>query len=302
VASTEPLLPADVHIGRVVLQVADLERSLAFYRDVIGFDLQTTSDHDNARAAILGVRGRPEHLLELREKTGVRPVPRRGLLGLYHVAVLLPGRADLGRFIVHAANTGARFAAADHLFSEALYLTDPDGLQVEVYCDRPKSAWQYRNGELVGDTLPLDFSPLVSAAEGTSCDGLPPGTTIGHVHFYVGDLTAARTFYVDGLGFAPTITSFPGALFVSAGGYHHHVGLNTWASGAPIATDGDARLVEWELVVDDRATLDAVVERLRSAGIVVADDAGAVTAHDPWRIAVRVTTDERSARSGDARC
>ncbi len=282
-------LPPDVRIGRVVLQVADLDRSLAFYRDIVGFDVQTTNE-DTTRVAVLGVRGRPEPRLELREKVGVRPVPRRGLLGLYHVAVLLPGRADLGRFIVHAANAGARFAAADHLFSEALYLTDPDGLQVEVYCDRPRAAWQYRNGELVADTLPLDFSPLVEAAAGTTWDGLPPGTTIGHIHLYVGDLAAARAFYVDGLGFAPTITSFPGALFVSAGGYHHHVGLNTWAASAPVATDDDARLLLWELHVGDRATLTDIVERLRASGVVVTEDAGGATAYDPWQIAVRITS------------
>lgn len=276
-----------VSIRRVVLQVADLDRSVAFYRDILGFavrDREAGVQH----VARLGPRHSDDVLLELMEKPGARPVPRGGLLGLYHFAVLLPERADLGRFIVHAANTGVRLAAADHLFSEALYLTDPDGLQVEVYCDRPRSAWLYRNGELAADTLPLDFTPVVAAAERTTWDGLPSRTTIGHVHFYIGDVAAARAFYVDGLGFAPTIASFPGALFVAADGYHHHVGLNTWAAGAPVATDDDARLLRWEFEAGADG-VNSMAGRLRAAGLAFTQDAGSLAVVDPWGIAARIT-------------
>lgn len=276
-----------VSIRRVVLQVADLERSLEFYRGVLGFEIKT-GNSDGRRAVRLGPHQSDDVLLELIEKPGARPVPRRGLLGLYHFAVLLPERADLGRFIVHAANSGTRLAAADHLFSEALYLVDPDGLQVEVYCDRPRSTWQYRHGELAADTLPLDFSPVVAAAEGTTWNGLPAGTTIGHVHFYIGDIPAARAFYVEGLGFAPTIESFPGALFVAADGYHHHVGLNTWAAGAPVATDDDARLVRWEFEADANGVM-SMAGRLRAAGLAFNEDAGSLAVVDPWGIAARIT-------------
>jgi catechol 2,3-dioxygenase len=289
---TNALLPATARIGRVTLQVADLERSVAFYESVIGFHCQGIGGHGDSRMAMLGIRDQQTAVLELREKQGSRPVSPRGQIGLYHFAVLLPGRADLGRFIVHATNAGARFAAADHLFSEALYLTDPDGLQIEVYRDRPRDQWTVANGELVGDTLPLDFDPVVASAAGTNWQGLPSGTVIGHVHLYVRDLVQARAFYVSALGFAPTLTSFPGALFVAAGDYHHHVGLNTWAAGAPQASAGDARLLWWDLVLPDVAHVEAAAERLRRAGYRVEPSlsGNGVVARDPWDIAVYLTT------------
>ncbi|MCC7042234.1 MAG: VOC family protein [Acidobacteria bacterium] len=285
-----PLLPPATHVGRVILQVADLDHSLGFYEDVVGFRVIDHTIVDGRRVARLGLDRPTTHLLELREKPGVRRVPPRGLIGLYHFAILLPERADLGRFIVHAANAGAPFAAADHLFSEALYLTDPDGLQVEVYRDRPRHEWTFHHGGIVGDTLPLDFDPIVAAAAGTAWTGLPAGTVIGHVHLYVRDLVQARAFYVSALGFAPTLTSFPGALFVAAGDYHHHVGLNTWAAGAPQATDDDARMLLWELVLPDPTHVAAAAARLRDAGHAVTADDAAFVVHDPWNIAVRLTT------------
>lgn len=285
-----PPLPPATHVGRVTLQVADLDRSLTFYEEVVGFHVIEQTTVDGRRVARLGLDGPTTHLLELREKPGVRRVPPRGLIGLYHFAILLPERADLGRFIVHAADAGARFAAADHLFSEALYLTDPDGLQVEVYRDRPRHEWTYRHGEILGDTLPLDFDPIVAAAAGTAWTGLPPGTVIGHVHLYVRDLAPARAFYVSALGFTPTLTSFPGALFVAAGDYHHHVGLNTWAAGAPEATDDDARMLWWDLVLPGPTHVAAAAARLRDAGHDVSAEGAAFVARDPWKIAVRLTT------------
>jgi catechol 2,3-dioxygenase len=286
--SISALLPSGTHVGQVTLQVADLDRSLTFYQHAIGFQLIDRSVEDGRQVARLGTTAAHECLLELRERRGVRRVPPRGLIGLYHFAILLPERADLGRFIVHAANSGARIAAADHLFSEALYLTDPDGLQVEVYRDRPRAEWTYRDGQLVGDTLPLDFDPVVASALGTTWHGLPKGTAIGHVHLYVRDLDLARDFYVGALGFSPTVTSMPGALFVAAGGYHHHVGLNTWAGAAPQATDDDARLLAWDLVLPDATQMDAVAARLGAGGYGVVTTGDTRVARDPWDIAVRL--------------
>ena len=307
-------LPADTRVGRVRLQVADLDRSLGFYRDVIGFAVLERE----GGTARLGARGGGDVpapagestgsepvLLELVEKPGARPVPRTGLLGIYHFALLLPTRSDLGRFLRHQSREGVRFGAADHAFSEALYLEDPDGITIEVYADRPREQWEVGQGgnegrpgqglPLVSD--PIDVAGLMAAAGDAGWDGVPPGSVVGHMHFFVDDLDAADAFYVRGLGFEPMI-DVPTALFVAAGGYHHHVGLNTWRAGVRTATEDDARLLDWELVVPDAEARGSAATRLEEAGFEVdrsgsgdggeTDAAGAVTARDPWGIAVRI--------------
>jgi catechol 2,3-dioxygenase len=280
-------LPGDTRIGRVRLQVADLQRSLAFYRDVIGFAEHTVASD----TAALGAHDDDDVLLELVEKPGVRAVPRRGLLGLYHFALLLPIRADLGRFLRRQSELGTPFGAADHAFSEALYLVDPDGLTIEVYADRPRSEWEVRDGEYAAVSDPLDTDSLLAGAGDSPWQGVPAGSVIGHVHHYIGDIALATSFYHDALGFDRTIWSFPGALFVGAGGYHHHVGLNTWAAGARIATDGDARLLDWQLVVPERAVIADAARSLEKQGYAVTrnGEEGDVVAADPWGITVRIT-------------
>jgi len=277
--------PAEAHIGHVVIQVADLERSLVYYTDVLGFAVRTRGSAE----AQLGPHGDDGVLVEIRERRGVRPVPRRGLLGLYHFAVLVPSREDLGRALSHFHDRAISLGSADHLVSEALYLVDPDGLTIEVYRDRPRSEWRHRGEELAMASDPIDARGLIEAAGGPPFDGLPRGTTIGHMHFYVDDLTRAAAFYDAGLGLDATLRSFPGALFMSAGGYHHHVGTNTWAAGAPVATDDDAKLVEWEWVVPDKAAVDATTASLIRAGFSV----DGAASHDPWNIRVRLVTDAR---------
>ncbi|HEU4556395.1 MAG TPA: VOC family protein [Longimicrobium sp.] len=280
-------LPVETRIGRVVLQVANLERSLRYYGEVIGFRVL---EREGGRA-VLGAHGDNAPLLELREKPGVRPVPRRGLLGLYHFAILLPDRAALGRFLAHLRQIGAYAGMSDHFVSEAIYLTDPDGLGIEVYADRPRSAWVQRGLELAMATEPLDAADVIRSAGGQPWTGAPAGTAIGHVHHYVGDIEQAARFYHTGLGFDLVVWSYPGALFVSAGGYHHHVGMNTWASGAAAATDNDARLLHWELLLPDASSADAVAESLRAAGFAPEQADGGWIARDPWGIAVRIAPD-----------
>lgn len=283
-------LPADIKLGPVTLQVADLERSLGFYEGLLGLTVVS----QDPGAALLGAEdGAP--LITLRERPGARPVPRRGRLGLYHVALLLPDRPSLGRFLRHVGASGVHIGMSDHLFSEALYLTDPDGLGIEVYADRPREGWPRVNGELISDSLPLAVDGVLGAAGDAPYEGLPTGTIVGHVHFYVDDLTRAATFYQHGLGFEPTLSSFPGALFVSAGGYHHHVGLNTWAAGAPLAEEGDARLLEWQLVVPSETELAAVTARLRGRGFPVDASDGRARAVDPWRTTAVLVSGQRAA-------
>ncbi len=279
------LLPGTIRLGPVTLQVADLARSLGFYEGVLGLKLLARE----AGRVYLGAQdGAP--LVNLYERPGARPVPRRGRLGLYHAALLLPDRSALGTFLRHLGASGVPVGMSDHLFSEALYLSDPDGLGLEMYADRPRELWPRVGGELVSDSLPLDVEGVLAAGSDASYRGMPAGTVVGHVHFYVTELSQAAAFYEQGLGFRPTLTSFPGARFVSAGGYHHHVGLNTWAAGAPLAEADDARLLEWQLGLPSEAAT-GVAERLGAAGFTAETlPDGSLRAVDPWRTAVRLVS------------
>ncbi|HYJ79167.1 MAG TPA: VOC family protein, partial [Longimicrobiaceae bacterium] len=216
------------------------------------------------------------------------PVPRRGRLGLYHFAVLLPDRAALGRFAGHVAGLRIPAGMSDHFVSEAMYLTDPDGLGIEVYADRPRSAWRYEGRQLHMTTEPLDVASLARAADGEPWSGAPAGTTMGHVHLYVGDLEAAEAFYHQALGFDKTVWSYPGALFLAAGGYHHHLGTNTWAAHAPPAGEEDARLLEWEIVVPSADDAAEAARSLEAHGYAVEWTSEGGVAPDPWGTPVRV--------------
>jgi catechol 2,3-dioxygenase len=285
-------LPESLRLGRVVLRVAELERSLAYYRRVLGMEVLDRSD----AASTLAPRGDRQALVELRERKGAAPVPMRGRPGLYHFAILLPDRAALGRFAAHLADIDVRTGASDHLVSEALYLQDPDGLGIEVYADRPASLWRHRRRELVMATEPLDLRELTAAAGGEPWTGMPSGARIGHVHLHVGDLQRAADFYHRGLGFDQVVWSYPGALFLSAGGYHHHLGVNTWAAASPPATEADAGLVEWRMVLPEVGEVQAAARSLEECGYPPerAGD-GEVLARDPWGTAVRLTTRDRAA-------
>jgi catechol 2,3-dioxygenase len=276
-------LPDDAQVGRVRLQVGDLAASLPYYTQVLGFRVVSQQE----TVAQLGPEGGPV-LIELHEQKGARPVGRRGLLGLYHFAILLPDRAALGRFVSHLAEVGAYAGSADHLVSEALYLSDPDGLGIEVYADRPRGQWKTRGREIAMATEPLDLRALAGAAGGEPWTGMPAGTTIGHVHFHVGALDAAEAFYHSALGFDKVVWSYPGALFFSAGGYHHHVGTNTWAAGAPAAGADAARLLEWELRLPAARDIEAAAANAARARYAVRADGADRLITDPWGTTVRL--------------
>ncbi len=277
-------LPEATRLGPVKLQVASLERSLGFYHRVLG--LQTL--YSEPDRVMLGAQGDATPLVELLELRGAAPAPQRGRLGLYHFALLTPERAALGRFIRHAAEIGVRVGMADHHVSEALYLSDPDGLGIEVYADRPRSGWQRKGRQLMMVTEPLDVADLLSHSGDRPFDGLPSGTVVGHVHLHVGDLDGAAAFYHGALGFDKVVWDYPGALFLSAGGYHHHVGVNTWAAGARPAGPDDARLIAWTIVLPERADADRAADGIRTAGCEVDGQSGRWRAADPWGTTVEI--------------
>jgi catechol 2,3-dioxygenase len=294
-------LPAATRLGAVRLQVADLARSLGWYRRVLGLEPLDREALEAApidrsprhlerpgRVARLGAPGAGAPLVELHERPGAAPVPRRGRLGLYHYAILLPDRPSLGRFLRHLTEIGERAGMSDHFVSEALYLTDPDGLGIEVYADRPRGDWWHEDRQLTMTTIPLDVEAVLGAAGGERWSVMPSGTVLGHVHLFVADLERAATFYHAGLGLDKTVWSYPGALFMSAGGYHHHLGVNTWATGAVPAGPDEARLLEWEVIVPSVRDAAEAIASIVATGAAVEHSADGGVARDPWGTAVRV--------------
>ena len=287
-ASIDP----ETSLGAVRLTVSDLDRSRTFYERAIG--LRSTERYDGTVA--LGVDGDPA-LIELRGDSTAPRLDRRAP-GLFHLAILVPTRADLGFALARLATTRWPLdGASDHLVSEALYLSDPDGNGIEIYRDRPRADWPRLQGHVEMATLPLDLDDLLGelrAAPGLE-EQAPRGTRIGHVHLQVSDLADAEAFYHGVLGFDVTVRSYPGALFVSAGGYHHHVGLNTWHSaGAAPAPAGSVGLRSFTVELPDAAALAGVLGRIEAAGVPHERRPDGVFLRDPFGNGVLLT-----ARTGD---
>ncbi|PSP75650.1 glyoxalase [Halobacteriales archaeon QS_1_68_20] len=284
-------LPDETHVGGVVLSVADLDRVTSFYADVVGLAVQ----HRTGDRAVLGAGS--DELLELRAAPEA-PARPPDAAGLYHLAVRFPTRAALAAALGRVREDWQLTGASDHGVSEALYLDDAEDNGVELYRDRPRERWERRpDGEVHFETRRLDLEDLAAAAD-SSADvpsagdggsaGAPPGTDVGHVHLEVTDLNRARAFYVDALGFDVT-ARVRGALFVSAGDYHHHLGLNTWQGrSSPASGRGLDRV---EIALPDEGAVSAAAERLRSAGYSAERTADGVTAADPDGIEIRLVVD-----------
>jgi len=270
-------IPPETTVGAVHLTVSDLARSLDYYRSAIGLRVL----EESAGRASLGTDGR--ELLALVEERGARPAA--GCTGLYHFALVVPERVELAAWLAHAARDRVPLVGlSDHFVSEALYLSDPDGHGIEIYRDRPREIWEGKVGTTL-TTMPLDVDDLLGVLDDPATepfDGLPAGTAMGHVHLKVSSIPETIEFYRDVLGLDLTAQLGEQAAFLSAGGYHHHVGANTWESaGAPPPPPGTAGLRHATVVLPDEPARADVVAAVESAGLPVDDHDGEPLVHDP---------------------
>lgn len=277
-------LPDATHIGVVALNVGDLQRAVAFYAGTLGLGVL----QEEEQGVLLGAGERP--LLRLYHYPGAPARPPRSS-GLYHFAILLPSRRDLAATFWRLASRRVEFQGfSDHLISEAVYLADPEGNGVELYRDRPRAEWHFQGGAPQMATLPLDIDSLLAEASGPA-EVMAPGTTIGHVHLHVGDIPRAEAFYHSVVGFDLVTRYGPSAAFLSAGGYHHHVGLNVWAGrGVPAPPEGSLGLRWYEIVLPDQASRSALLERARQSGYQPEAAGEAYLLPEPSGAMIKLTT------------
>jgi len=274
---------APVHIGAVGLIVRDLDRLTAFYSDLFGLTVQQRTP----QTVMLGVDGVP--LLELAHRPdALADDPREA--GLFHTAFLMPARADLGRWLLHAGQRLVPLSgASDHGVSEAIYLDDPEGNGIEVYADRPPETWGRDGTSILQKTDPLDIDSLLREAGATTYAGAPAGLRIGHVHLRVGETARAEAFYGGFVGLDVTARR-RGAIFMSTGGYHHHVAVNVWRSNGAGTRNSDRAGLDWlSLEINDPAAMEGLKARFVAAGIPVDPLPTGFAAKDPWGTQIRFT-------------
>jgi catechol 2,3-dioxygenase len=252
-------------IGAVYLKVSDLKRYVQFYQDVVGFEIlreyeqkvELTADGKNS-------------LLVLEKISDAVVLPRRNVTGLYHFAILVPSRKDLSLSLRNMIKHDIRVGQGDHLVSEALYINDPENNGIEIYADRPRETWNYDGrGRVIMAADPIEWQGLIDEAGDQVWNGLAEGTIMGHVHLHVADLQEAEHFYCDILGFNLMAKMSDSALFISAGGYHHHLGLNVWAGiGAPPPPANAVGLRYYTIVLPNKEELDNLLIKLRTIGII----------------------------------
>ncbi|MEK3799232.1 VOC family protein [Peribacillus sp. FSL H8-0477] len=272
------------YVGNVHLLVKDLHRSMTFYKEVIGFTILEQTEKKAALSAdgktVLLTIEQPEVIIEKQPRT----------TGLYHFALLLPTRADLGNVLLHLLQSGYPLqGASNHGVSEAIYLGDPDGNGIEIYADTPEEEWIWQDNHVQMITESMDAEGVLASRISDTWNGLPVGTVMGHIHLHVSDLVKAEEFYINVLGFDVVLRYGAQALFISTGNYHHHIGLNTWAGvGAPAPTKNSLGLKTFTLHYPDSETLQTAVAKLKEMDAYLTEDNGAYITQDPSGNVIRL--------------
>ncbi|EJT06969.1 glyoxalase/bleomycin resistance protein/dioxygenase [Rhizobium sp. CCGE 510] len=283
---TSYALTRPAYIDQSHLVVTDLAVVSGFYQSMLGLKVIEKT----ASGQVLGVGDLPLLTLTLTTAKDAAIAPRNAA-GLFHTAFLMPDRAALARWLRHAANNNVVLdGASDHLVSEAIYLSDPEGNGIEIYADRPHEQWKFdQDGMVDMATLRLDLQALYDSATDEHWSGMAVGTAIGHLHLQVGDIPQADAFYRDVLGLK-LMASRPGASFFATGGYHHHIAANIWNSrGAVARADNMTGLSDYKLRFNDKATLDAAISKLDTLEIKSEKRDGGVFLRDPWGIGLTLS-------------
>lgn len=284
--------PPAIYVGKVQINVSNIERSTDFYEKVLGFKILERT----ARKVVFTANG-VEPLLIINQPENVIPKTMH-TTGLYHFALLLPKRVDLANVVRHFVSNGIRFASGDHLVSEAIYLNDPDGNGIEIYCDRDSETWNWQGEEVEMTTDPVDFENLLMEKSETPWQGMPERTVMGHLHLQVGDLDENEKFYIDGLGFRIVNRFGNSALFISDHNYHHHIAFNIWnGRGLPNAAKNMVGLVSYSIVLQDEMTRQNLIERLRKNDVIVHEESGTYFVIDPSDIRVELVVFSCSSRT-----
>ncbi len=271
-------IPANIKIQSIDLRVKDLKTSLDFYSNLIGMK----EIERNGNTSLLSSDGNMPYLIKLVEDKNA-PVRLSGSTGLFHLALRFTSRKELARVFLRLFGYKIKFQGfADHLVSEAIYLADPDGNGVELYTDKPRETWEWKSGEVIMDTLPLDLSVLTNELDDREVwNGIHPETDLGHIHLNVSDLFKTEKIYNDILGFNVTSSSYPGAKFFSAGGYHHHIGANTWQTKKLIPrNENSLGMINFTVKLPDREYLDLIEKSANESGLLLESKEGEVFIKD----------------------
>jgi len=271
-------IPDNTKIQSVDLRVRNLNNSLNFYSNLLGLgEIARGDDY-----SLLSANGKNPYLIKLVEDKNAK-LRAPNTTGLFHIAFRFPNRKELARVFMRLFNKKTKFQGfSDHLVSEAIYLPDPDGNGIELYADKPKEIWEWKLGQVLMDSLPLDLSVITRELDDPQIwKGIHPDTDIGHIHFNVSNLFKAEKFYNDMLGFNVTSTLFPGVLFVSAGGYHHHIGANVWSSNKGHSPDDNSLgLINYTIKIPDKSFLNLIEEKAKDSKITVDAEEGFLNIHD----------------------